>query len=364
MLTLEDVLLTPQVNFSVIRIRILRALLIPKLSGENKMRSLLRVAVLAPMAFTSQVHAFGFEWGDIEGSVNVLLSAGATFRAEETDYNLVSKRSNPAFAGLGTGDEVLCADNQTGGDPNQESASLSLPGGTTVDEDILGGCVLNAAEHQRFVDAQGAFTQNTDQGNLNYDKGDVVHAAFKSTLDIDMTWESYGMFARVISFYDPTAVDYQETHIDTIHQPGSTLRSKAVEDDIGFSSRLEDFYFYGDWDLFDRTLSVKAGKQTVGWGESLTFVINSINSVNAPNVIRLNTPGLDLKELFTPTSIVKAGIDLTDNTAMELFYQLEWEPIIIPPSGSFFSTTDVGGTGGTYAMLSFAKEPEDPDLSP
>ena len=105
---------------------------------------------------------------------------------------------------------------------------------------------------------------------------------------------------------------------------------------------------------------MKLGKQTIGWGESLTFVVNSINSVNVPNVIRLNTPGLDLKELFTPTSLVKAGIDLTENVAMEAFYQLDWEPIIIPPSGDFFSTTDVAGFGGSYAMLSFGKEPEDP----
>lgn len=299
---------------------------------------------------SSNAQAFGFEWGDIEGSVNVLMSAGATFRAENRDYSLISKRSHPSQAGLGAGDEVLCADSSTGGDPNEE-------GGAT--EDQLGGCVLNATEHQRFVDAPGSFTQNADQGNLNYDKGDVVHAAFKTTIDLDMTWEDYGLFARVISFYDPTAVDFEETHIDTIHQLGKTPRPKSVEDDIGFSNRLEDFYVYGSWDVFDRTLSVNLGKQVVSWGESLTFVVNSINSANAPNVIRLNTPGLDLKELFTPTEMITAGIDLTENLSMEAFYQLKWRPIIIPPVGDFFSTSDAAGSGNGYAMLAFGKEPED-----
>lgn len=300
---------------------------------------------------SSNALAFSFEWGDVEGSVNVLMSAGAAFRAQDRDYSLISKRSHPGQAGLGAGEEVLCADTSTGGDPGQEG------GGT---EDQLGGCVLNAAEHLRFVEAPGSFTQNADQGNLNYDKGDVVHAAFKTTLDLDMTWEDYGLFARVITFYDPTAVDFDEPHIDAIHQPLSTKRSKAVEDDIAFSSRLEDFYAYGSWDIFDRTLSLSVGKQVVSWGESLTFVVNSINSANAPNVIRLNTPGLDLKELFTPTEMIKAGIDLTDNVSMEAFYQLKWKPIIIPPIGDFYSTSDVAGSGQGYAMLAFGKEPEDP----
>lgn len=188
----------------------------------------------------------------------------------------------------------------------------------------------------------------------------MVHAAFKTTLDFDMTWEDYGLFARTITFFDPTAADFDENHVDSIHQASQTTRSKQVEDQIGFSAKLEDFYAYGSWDIFDRGLSVRVGKQVVSWGESLTFVVNSVNSVNAPNVIRLNTPGLDLKELFTPTSMIKAGIDLTDNVAMEAFYQLKWQPISIPPSGDFFSTSDVAGIGGKYAMLSFGKEPEDP----
>jgi len=304
----------------------------------------------AMAAASSSAWALSFEFGDVEMSANFLVSAGATFRAENRDYSLISKRSNPGFFGFQAGEEVLCADPGTGGDPNQD-------GGPT--EDLLGGCVLNSAEHQRFVDAPGTFTQNTDQGNINYDKGDVVHAALKTTLDLDVMWEDYGLFARMIAFYDPTAVDYEETHFDTIHQPGATLRSEAVEDEIGFSVELEDFYAYGSWDIWDRTLSVSLGKQIVSWGESLTFVVNSINSANAPNVIRLNTPGLDLKELFTPTEMVKAGIDLTENLSMEAFYQLKWRPIIIPPIGDFFSTSDVAGTGDGYAMLAFGKEPED-----
>lgn len=295
--------------------------------------------------------ALNFSFGDIEGSMNVQLSAGAAWRAQDRDYSLISKRSHPSQQGLVAGDEVLCADDGSGGDPNPE-------GGST--EDLLGGCVLSGKEHHAFVTSPGSFTQNEDQGNLNYDKGDIVHAALKGTVDFDVTWENFGIFARVITFWDPTAMDYQERHFDAIHQRGETLRSQDIEDEIGFSAELEDIYAYGSFDIFDRTLSINIGRQAVSWGESLTLVVNSVNSFNGPNVVRLNTPGFDLKELFIPNSAILAGIDLTENTSMEAFYQLDWNPVKIPPIGDFFSTSDLAGTGQGYAMLPFGKEPEDP----
>ena len=295
--------------------------------------------------------ALNFSFGDVDANLSTLLTAGVAWRAENPDYSIISKRSHPSQHGLGAGDEVLCADDSTGGDPNQE-------GGST--EDLLGGCVLSGKEHHDYVNSPGGFSQNEDQGNLNYDRGDIVHAALKATVDLDLSWGDFGLFARGITFWDPTATDYEERHYDAIHQPGATLRSSEAEDEIGFSAELEDIYAYGSFDMFDRTLSVSVGKQQISWGESLTLVVNSINSVNAPNVIRLNTPGFALKELFIPTNAVLAGIDLTENTSMEAFYQLGWDPVQLPPIGDFFSPSDFAGTGNGYANLLFGREPEDP----
>lgn len=323
----------------------------------NKTKILFTVLFGANISVAS---AFTFDWGDVEGRADIQLSAGATFRGENIDYSLVSKRNHPNYHGMVPGDEVLCADAQTGGDPTIESPAISLPGGTNIDEDLLGGCLLNAAEHQELVLAQGRFSQNGDQGNLNYDKGDVVAAAFKTTTDLSLDWNNFSFFSRVISFYDPSANNVANRNFDQIQQPAQTARSKAVLDDIGFQIELEDLYLSSNWDIGDRTLSVALGDQTISWGESLTFVVNSINSINAPNLIRLYTPGMDLKEIFNPTSMLTAAIDLSDNWALETFYQLDWEPIQLMPVGSFFSTADVAGTGAKYVMLSSSKEPEDP----
>jgi|GEM_PF-448081 len=308
--------------------------------------------------FSGSANALNFSFGDVDASLGVLLSAGATWRAEDRDYSLISKRSHPSQHGLGVGEEVLCADDQTGGDPSAQNGIPLI--GDLLSEDLLGGCVLSGREHRQFVLAPGSYSQNRDQGNLNYDKGDVVHTALKATIDLDLAWGDFGLFARGISFWDPTAEDYEETHFDAIHQRPLTARSQAAEDEIGLSVELEDFYAYGSFDVLDRTLSINVGKQKISWGESLTFAVNSINSFNAPSLVRLHTPGFDLKELFIPTSAVLAGIDLTENTALEAFYQLDWNPVQLPPIGAYYSTSDVAGTGQGYAMLGFGREPEDP----
>jgi len=74
----------------------------------------------------------------------------------------------------------------------------------------------------------------------------------------------------------------------------------------------------------------------------------------------LRLPGFDVKELFQPTGMIVLNTELTEGINFETFYQYEWAPILIDPVGSFFSSSDTLGDGGTYAMLSFAKAPEDP----
>lgn len=292
-----------------------------------------RITIAAALlALPLQGQAFNFSWGDVEGSANVSLSAGMRWRANDADPDIISKFNNP-------GGEELCL-----ADPNDPA-------------DVLGGCVFDAQETHVFNTATGNNNPSGDDGNLFYKKGDVTHAAVKGTMDFDLNWENYGLFARLIAFYDPTAADFEQRHSHDLYQPSVTLRPKSVEDEIAFNAALEEFYGYASFDIFDRTLSLSVGNQTVSWGESTTFVVNSINSVNSPNLLRLRTPGMDLKEIFNPVPLVTAGIDLSENVNLNLFYQLKWEPIQIDPVGSFYSTSDVAGTGGKYALANAAEDP-------
>jgi hypothetical protein len=296
------------------------------------MKHLRELSLVALLAAPIHLDAFSFEWGDIEGSADTSLTVGARWRMSSRDQNIVSKYNNP-------GGSNLCVT-----DPNDPA-------------DILGGCVFDAQETYAFINAPGNNNPNGDNGNLNYDKGDITHSVAKFTTDFSLAWENISLFARLIALYDPSAADFTESHPDSTFQPATTQREKAVEDEVAYNAELEDFALYSEFDLFDRTLALSIGNQTISWGESTTFVVNSINSVNTPNLIRLRTPGMDLKELFNPVPLATAGIDLTDNINLDLFYQLRWEPIQVDPHGTFFSTSDVAGTGGKYALANAAEDP-------
>lgn len=288
--------------------------------------------VIACLGLAPNAQALNFSLGDFEGSVNTSLTVGARVRMQDRDADIISKFNNP-------GGEELCVT-----DPNDPA-------------DILGGCVFDAQETNVFNTSAGNNNPNGDNGNLNYDKGDVVQTAAKATIDFNVDWGDYGLFARMIALYDPAAEHFKENHPHDLYQPRFTQREQAVEDEVGYSVKLEDFYVYGSFEIFDRTLSIDIGNQTISWGESTTFVVNSINSVNAPNLIRLHTPGMDLKEIFEPVPLATAGIDLTENINLNLFYQLKWQPIQIDPHGTYYSTSDVAGTGGKYAFANAAEDP-------
>ena len=95
----------------------------------------------------------------------------------------------------------------------------------------------------------------------------------------------------------------------------------------------------------------------VSWGES-TFIQNGINVVNPVDVSRLRVAGAELKEAFLPTNMIWASTKFSDNLSMEAYYQFDWKPTEIDPSGTYFSSNDFASPGGTYIMLGFGTVPQ------
>jgi hypothetical protein len=57
------------------------------------------------------------------------------------------------------------------------------------------------------------------------------------------------------------------------------------------------------------------------------------------------------------------SVDLTPNVSVEGFYQYRWEKIHIDPPGTYFSTNDFAGAGGTTVFLGFGTPPDIPPFS-
>ncbi|MGJ8668520.1 MAG: DUF1302 domain-containing protein [Oceanococcus sp.] len=302
-------------------------------------------------------HALQFEIGDLYGSMENTFTLGAAWRMEERDPSLIGKINlQPGLCTLS---------NYT--DNPDFSQGVTYADAATYEERGLIGNTCNSTSDPSFnnayVNAPGSFNINGDDGNLNFDRGDIVSAAAKMNTNLKLNWGMFDLQVRGIWMFNDTYVGFDETHPDTtLRSPTSALADDTV-DQFGTHFELEDAVISTSIPLFDREIGIRLGRQGFIWGESNALPLNSINTVNPPDQVRQRTPGFDLSELFQPVGMLYAGVDLTLNLFAEVFYQYEWVPVRVDAPGTYFSVSDIlGGSddGGQFAMLSFGKAPEDP----
>ncbi len=189
-----------------------------------------------------------------------------------------------------------------------------------------------------------AFGVNADDGNLNYDKG-IVSNTVKITTEMELSYPNYGAFIRVTAFHDA-----ENENGDRARTPLSEEAKELVGSDID----LLDAFLWRHFDLGNKPAEVRIGNQLLSWGES-TFIQNSINTINPVDVSKIRVPGAELREALTPVPMLSASMDTSDNTSLELFYQLKWEKTEIDPTGSYFSVNDFAGVGGTRVLLGWGE---------
>lgn len=185
---------------------------------------------------------------------------------------------------------------------------------------------------------------NEDQGNLNYERGEVVSLALKGLHDLDISSGKTGFFARFGYVSDLAARRKDEL---------SEIAHKRMD----FDMELFDAFLRHEFDVSGQKINVRLGSQVVSWGES-TFILGGINAINPIDVVRFRTPGSELKEAFIPVPMFFASTQVTDDITLEAFYQFKFKPFQIDPSGAFFSTTDVFGPGGQTAYTGFGRTPD------
>lgn len=251
--------------------------------------------LLALAALTaSPVHAFQFNQGDLRGSLDTTLSYGLIWRVQERSSKLIGVANAPFNDGQGTARSV-----------------------------------------------------NTDDGNLNYGKGIVSNAA-KVTSELGLDYRRYGLFVRGTAFYD-----YENMKGDR----GKAPLTEGAENLVGKRARLLDAFVKGEFDLGTMPAQVRLGEQVVSWGES-TFIQNGINVINPVNVNAIRLPGSEVKEALIPEGMVWGSLSPSENSTFEGFYLYDWEETEIDPPGSYWSTNDFAGDGGSRVMLGFGSVPD------
>ncbi len=334
-----------------------------------------RPALAGLLSFGMVASAWAIEfvlpYGDdgIKGVLNSNVTVGAAIRTQERSQALVGKSNN---------DSSAC------GIPYQSCQA-------TFRDQIYPSA--------RLATIPGQYTLNADNGNLNYDKGDVTQAPFKLTQDLSLTYGVFGFFGRGIFFHDFVNDSFTESHPNEINRgnyatvgysandlasftlpypgnqfgriygPGAATRSprgdRSTRQQIGHDLQPLDSYIYGKLPIpftDDKQLTFKLGRQTVNWGESTLLVVNSLNQAQPVNANNFQRVGFTVEEVFTPINQAFVSFEPFENATFETFYQLEWKNVEATAPGSFFSGLDIGTSNAVDEVYaSFGGAAEDPD---
>lgn len=294
----------------------------------------LAIALLVSMLCQPAV-AMHFDWGEqLRGSFTMSASLGAAVRMESRDSKLVGK--------------------------------LNLPGQFNFCEDKMGGVNCSgAAGNARFLALPGTANVNRDDGDLNYDKGDLIAGVVRLVPTLKLRYRGIGLNLKAYAFYDPVNYDRDNRHPNNFSnngfQPARTSRPGVVNRSVGADVRLKSAYVSGTIPVADYRVTVKLGEQVLNWGEALTLVLNGISTISPPDATILTMPGSEPGEFLIPEPMLDIATDLTASLSLEAFYQFGWRRARLPPSGGYFATNDILTDGGNYAAAGFGKYREDPD---
>lgn len=223
---------------------------------------------------------------------------------------------------------------------SQISVGTSI-GTSDIDDDLIwvnNGGKANAA--------------NSDDGRLNFKKGEPFSTIFKGTHDLSLQYDNTGVFVRGKYWYDFETKDGSRELYD-INDDGRRQAAKSS------GGQILDAFIYHNYNIGNLPGSVRVGKQVVSWGES-TFIQNSVNSINPIDVAAFRRPGAEIKEGLIPVNMLFVSQSLTENLGMEAFYQLEWDPTVLDNCGTFFSFTDSVAQGCNKTVVAGSQNASDP----
>lgn len=214
----------------------------------------------------------------------------------------------------------------------------------------IGTSIRNEDRNKAYISPGNGGTSNSntpDDGNLNFEKGDAFSSIVKGTHEMNVSDGRVGLFLRGKWWNDFTLNGEKVPHG---HAPTSNAANSKL-DDSDFNNyakfdgiALLDAFFYGSFDIQDKPLDLRLGRQVVSWGES-TFIQGGVNTINPVDVSAFRRPGATLKEGLLPVSLMYANLGVTDNLSIEGFYQLKWEPTVLDGCGTYFSSADWAAEG-------------------
>ncbi|HKM15216.1 MAG TPA: DUF1302 domain-containing protein [Marinospirillum sp.] len=262
-----------------------------------------RLSLLAlAIAGMSQVQAADIEMGEFNLKVDSKLTLGSSWRTE--------KRNNDYIAA-----------------------------GTLGAQGITSGIAGNPTY-------QGNSSSNTDNGNMNFDKGDAFSQVITGNHTLGLTHNKYRNVGAKVSFR--YWYDHALSELDGPTNAGvvDDWKDTTAFDDAKSGIELMDAYVWGEFDVAGRPAQAILGRHVLNWGQS-SFIQGGQNAANPIDVQALRRPGAELRDALLPVNMLSGSIALDEmgNFNLEGYYQLEWQRTRADACGTYFANTDFAAEG-------------------
>lgn len=213
---------------------------------------------------------------------------------------------------------------------------------------IVGGANYDATSSSYFP--------NTDDGSRNFKRG-LISNRLDVLSELDVSFQNFGARLSAAGWYDSV---YQRDHNANDSSGTSNNVSVATNQFTdatrklhGRDAELLDAFVFARGKLGDMSGSVRLGKHTLLYGESLMLGANGIAAAQAPiDVVKAATvPNAQFKEFMMPINQLSGQLQITPDVTVGGYYMLDWKGDRLPGAGSYFSGMDALGAGGESLIV-------------
>lgn len=200
-----------------------------------------------------------------------------------------------------------------------------------------------------------SYNPNLDDGDRNFGKG-LISNRFDLLSELDVVYRNFGARVSAAAWYD-TLYNRSTDHDSPFSFNAVSVRNdefaEATEKLHGRKAEFLDAFVFGQFAPADMQLTLRAGRFTQLYGESLFFGSNGVAAAqSSPDLIKLlSVPGSQFKEILRPVGQVSAMLQISPAVSVGAYVQYEWRGARLPGAGSYFSFADFVDAGGERVIL-------------
>jgi len=213
----------------------------------------------------------------------------------------------------------------------------------------------NAGWRAQNRDSRIGDTWGNQAGDYKFDNGNMVTNRFDLFSEFDLIYKDHYGFRLSGAAWKDKAYDESVTGNPAFQKAGKGTAhpqnkfSSSVSRYYTQSGEILDAFVFGRINFDESPLSLKAGKHALYWGESLFSPIHGVSYAQAPLDLRkgVANAGIEVKELFLPTSQFSAHLQVNPKLSLAFQLPLDWKPNRFYEGGTYFTAADALFQGGT-----------------